>query len=99
MMPDDVARRLEWAKPAREAYLATLAYIADEDPHTAALVEQRAERAFALILEQPGIGAAATRKGNRRYSIPNTGHVFIYRVTRRGIRIMLWYRARQNVRR
>lgn len=98
-MPDDAAKQLDWAKPAREAYLTTLAYIAVEDPYTAALVEQRAEHAFSLILEQPGIGAPATRKGERRYPIPNTGHVIVYRTTRRGVRITLWHRARQKVRR
>ncbi len=92
----DPAKRLEWAPRALDAYVATLARIADEDPFTAQQFVERVERSLAVILSQPAIGTPATRRGERRYPIPNTGHVINYRVTRNAVRIQLWYRARQN---
>jgi plasmid stabilization system protein ParE len=90
------AKRLEWAPRALEAYLATLARIADEDPFTAQKFVERVERSLAVILSQPAIGTPATRRGERRYPIPNTGHVINYRIGRNAVRIRLWYRARQH---
>lgn len=92
-------RRLEWTPRALEAYLGTLAHIAEEDPRTAGRVAERVERALSAILAHPGIGSPSARKGERRYPIPNTGHVLNYRVTATAVRVILWYRARQNVRR
>ena len=75
MAAADPAKQLEWAPRALEAYLATLARIADEDPFTAQQFVERVERSLALILSQPAIGTPATRRGERRYPIHNTGHV------------------------
>ena len=97
-MPADAGRRLEWAPRALDAYLATLARIAEEDSGTADLVRERVERALALIQSHPGLGTPVLRRGERRFPIANTGHVVNYRVLRRAIRIQLWYRARQQVR-
>ena len=91
------AKRLEWAPRALDAYLATLARIAEEDPFTAQQFVSRVERALATIQIYPSAGTPGTRRGERRYPIPNTGHVINYRVTRRAIRIQLWYRARQHL--
>lgn len=98
-MPDPASKRLEWTPRALEAYLATLSRISDEDSRTADLVRERVERALELIQLQPGIGTPSARRGERRFPIPKTGHVINYRVLRSTIRIQLWYRARQNVRR
>ena len=89
---------LEWTPRAFEAYRATLARIADVDPLTARQVRERVERALSLIYSQPGIGTPVLRRGERRYPVPNTGHVLNYRVLRHAIRVVLWYRARQHVR-
>ncbi len=98
-MPASAARRLEWAPRALQAYVDSLAYIADQDPRTAELVRERVEHALDLILEHPRIGVPTARRGERRYPIPNTGHVIVYRVTPAVLRVHIWYRARQNVRR
>lgn len=98
-MPANAAKRLEWAPRALQAYIDSLAHIADEDPRTAELVRKRVEHALDLILEHPGIGATTARRGERRHPIANTGHVIVYRVTPVAVRIHVWYRARQNVRR
>ena len=98
-MPTSAAKRLEWAPRALRAYINSLAHITDEDPRTAELVRERVERALDLILEHPGIGSPTARRGERRYPIANTGHVIVYRVTPVAVRIHIWYRARQNVRR
>ena len=92
-------KRLEWSPRALDAYLATLARIAQDDPFTAERFVERVERSLAIILSHPAIGTPATRRGERRYPIPNTGHVINYRITRSAVRIQLWYRARQQLRR
>ena len=71
--------------------------IAEEDPFTARHFMARVERSLSMIVSQPGIGTPAVRRGERRYPIPNTGHVVNYRVTRSAVRIRLWYRARQHM--
>lgn len=98
-MPASVARRLEWAPRALQAYIDSLAHIADEDPRTAELVRERVEHALDLIVEHPGIGVPTARRGERRYPIANTGHVIVYRISPAAVRVHVWYRARQNVRR
>ncbi len=92
------SKPLEWTRRAFQAYLATLARIAEEDPQTARLVRERVDRALSLIQSQPAIGTRALRRGERRFPVPNTGHVINYRVMRHAIRIVLWYRARQHIR-
>ncbi|OGA05909.1 MAG: hypothetical protein A3I00_07035 [Betaproteobacteria bacterium RIFCSPLOWO2_02_FULL_64_12] len=57
------AKRLEWAPRAIEAYLATLARIADDDPFTARQFVERVERSLAVILSQPAIGAPPIHRG------------------------------------
>ena len=90
------AKRLEWSPRARAAYLATLEFIASEDPAAALLVRERVERVLQHVAAYPGIGTPGMRRGERRLPIQNTGHVFNYRVTRSSIRIQSWYRARQG---
>lgn len=51
-------RRLEWTPRAPEAYLGTLAHIAEEDPQTAVRLAERIERALSAILANPRAGAA-----------------------------------------
>ena len=92
-------KRLEWAPRALDAYLATLARIAGQDPFTAQRFVERVEHALTTIVLHPSIGTPATRRGERRYPIANTGHVVNYRVTRSAVRIQLWYRARRHVQR
>jgi len=92
------SKPLEWTRRASQAYQATLAHIAEEDPAAAELVSERVERALSLIQLQPGIGTPALRRGERRFPVPNTGHVINYRVLRHAIRIVLWYRARRHMR-
>lgn len=91
------SKPLEWTPRASQAYHATLARIAEEDPRTARLVRERVEHALRMIQSQPNIGTPSLRRGVRRYPIPNTGHVINYRIVRHAVRIVLWYRARQHM--
>lgn len=98
MPPGNISRAkpLEWSPRAWNAYAATLAFIAEDDPFAAQKVKDRVEKALAHIATYPGIGTPGVPSGVRRFPIPNTGHVINYRVTRRSIRIHAWYRARQR---
>lgn len=97
MAADAPARRLEWAAGALDAYLSTVARIAADDPFTARQFVERVQQALAAIVAHPFIGTPATRRGERRFPVPGTGHVINYRVTRSAIRIQLWYRARRHM--
>ena len=92
------AKRLEWHPGARWAFQETLSHIALDDPRAAELVLARTRRALALIQAHPSLGTPVPRRGERRFPVPNSGHVFHYRVARDAIRIVLWYRARQRIR-
>ena len=88
---------LEWARSARNAFDASIEFIASEDPFTARLVVQRVENALIQIQAHPKIGRAAGARGRRAFPIPDTGHVVNYRETKSTIRILRWYRGKQNV--
>jgi plasmid stabilization system protein ParE len=79
--PASLVKQLEWTPLAASAYLATLSYIASQDPATAEVFKARVDRALAEIVEFPAIGTPAARK----YSVFNTK-----------IRIQRWSRARQR---
>ena len=93
------ARRLDWGRRALDAYVSTLIHIGSENRQAAYLVEERVDRALALILAHPGIGSPSARRNERIFAIPNTGHVVDYRVHAGSIGITRWYRARQGIRR
>jgi len=91
------ARRLEWSPGALDAYLSTLTRIAADDPFTAPRFAERVQQSLASLLTHPHIGTPVTRRGERRYPVPGTGHVLNYRVSRDTVRIQLWYRARRHL--
>lgn len=92
-------KRLDWQRRALDAYVSTLINIASENRRTAYLVEERVDRALALILAHPGLGTPGPKRNERIFAVPNTGHVLHYRVFARLIRVTLWRRARQRARR
>ena len=96
-MPETRKKRLEWTRPARAAYDASIAYIADDDPNTAQAVEARAAKSLMLLASQPGMGTPGKLPGRRVYPIPRIGYSINYRVTADAIIIDRWYRQRQNV--
>ena len=96
-MHESQKRLLEWARPARTAYEATLERIANEDPFTAEVFKARVENSVALVLSQPGLGTPGIIPGRRVHVVPRTGHSFGYRVTAKAIIIVRWFRQRQNV--
>jgi plasmid stabilization system protein ParE len=97
-MPRSAGRKpLEWARAARNAFDASIEFIASEDPFTARLVVERVENALRQIQAYPRVGRPASARGRRALPIPNTGHIVNYRETSRAIRILRWYRSKQNV--
>lgn len=96
-MPGATSKPLDWARHARAAYHETLARIAADDPVAAELVRERVVRAMEMIATYPGLGTPGHRRNERLFAIPKTGHVFHYRIVRGAIRIVLWYRARQDI--
>jgi plasmid stabilization system protein ParE len=96
-MPAATSKRPRWSPRASAALDSTLARIAAEDPPTAESLLSKVERSVALICAQPALGTPTATRGVRRHPISGTGHVITYRVLRDEIRILRWYRARQNV--
>lgn len=85
-----------WSVQARNQFIATLTYIATEDPLSAELVQQRVDKSLTLLCASPEMGASAPTVGVRTYAVPRTGHSFDYRLVRNQIRIQRWYRQRQK---
>lgn len=96
-MPGGTGKPLNWAPHARAAYCETIARIAADDPVAADLVHERVDRALENIATYPGLGTPGHRRNERRFAVPKTGHVFHYRIVRGAVRIVLWYRARQEI--
>ena len=96
-MPGGTSKPLDWAPHARAAYRETIARIAADDPAAADLVRERVERALESIATYPGLGTPGHRRNERRFAVPKTGHVLHYRIVRGAVRIVLWYRARQEI--
>lgn len=95
-MREGTSKPPRWSARARAAYERSVDYIAREDPRTAELVQERVEHSVSLIAEQPRIGTPTATPGVRRYPIPRTGHVITYRLVKREVRVLRWFRARQN---
>ena len=85
-----------WSAQARSQFVATLAYIAKEDPLSAELVQKRVGKSLKLLCDSPEMGVPAPTAGVRTYAVPNTGHSFDYRLVRDQIRVQRWYRQRQR---
>ena len=85
-----------WSIQARNQFIATLAYIAHEDPLTAVLVHQRVDKSLKLLCDSPDMGMQAPTAGVRTYAVPKTGHSLDYRLVRDHIRVQRWYRQRQK---
>ena len=85
-----------WSVQARNQFVATLAYIAKEDPVSAGMVHQRVGKSLKLLCHSPAMGVPAPTAGVRTYAVPKTGHSFDYRLVRDEIRIQRWYRQRQQ---
>jgi plasmid stabilization system protein ParE len=85
-----------WAVQARNQFIATLTYIAKEDPLTAELVQKRVDKSLKLLSDSPDMGTQAPTAGVRTYAVPKTGHSFDYRLVRDQLRVQRWYRQRQK---
>ena len=96
-MPEGRSRPHEWAPSARDAFLRTLDHISREDPRTAALVAERVAHSLELIETNPGMETPVQGSRARRYSEPRTGHAFNYLDMNGVIKIVRWFRQRQNV--
>lgn len=92
------SRQPRWSARAAAARDSTLARIAADDPPTAEAFLAKIDRSVALICAQPALGTPTATRGVRRHPIPGTGHVITYRIVRDEVRILRWYRARQNIR-
>ena len=84
-----------WSTQARDQFVATLNYIAKEDPQSANFVIKRVDKSLRLLSESPDMGVSTPIVGVRTYAVPKTGHSFDYRTIRNEIRIQRWYRQRQ----
>lgn len=85
-----------WSVQARNQFVATLTYIAKEDPLSAELVHKRMEKSLKLLCDSPEMGVPAPIAGVRSYAVPKTGHSFDYRLVHDQIRVQRWYRQRQK---
>ena len=94
-MPASRKKPLDWALPALDEYEAGLAWIAEDNPAAARLVQSRIEKACDLIAAHPGIGTPGLAQGTRHYSVPHTRYTLIYEDTSDGVLILhCWHQSR-----
>jgi len=67
-----------WSAQARNQFVATLTYIAKEDPLSAEIVHQQVEKSLTLLCDSPEMGVSAPTAGVRTYAVPKSGHSFDY---------------------
>lgn len=83
--------RVRWYRRALLDLDAAEAYIAQDDPQTAAVVILRIVRAVSLLKEQPGIGRAGRVTGTKELIVPNTPYIVPYRVKDDAVQILRVY--------
>jgi plasmid stabilization system protein ParE len=98
-MAESKSRPHEWAPSARAAFLRTLDRIANEDLRTATLIAERVAHSIELVETNPAMGMPVQGGRVRRYPVPRTGHAFNYIDIQGVIRIVRWFRQRQDVKR
>ena len=54
-----MALTVVWSVQARNQFLATLTYLAKEDPQSAELVHERVEKSLKLLCDTPNMGVLA----------------------------------------
>jgi plasmid stabilization system protein ParE len=90
-----MSRTVVWSAQARDQFVASLTYIAQQDPRSADLVYHRVEKSLSLLTGASGIGVQAPASGVRTYAVPKTGHSFDYRLVGDQLRVQRFYRQRQ----
>ena len=90
-----MSRTVVWSSQARNQFISSLAYIAQQDPRSAELVYKRVEKSLNLLSGASDIGIPAPASGVRTYAVPKTGHSFDYRLVGQQLRVQRWYRQRQ----
>jgi len=85
--------RVRWLRLALLDLDAVEAYIAQDDPRTAAEVALRIVRAVSLLKEQPGIGRAGRVPGTKELVVPNAPYIVPYRVRDDAVHILRVYHS------
>jgi toxin ParE1/3/4 len=94
-MPASRVKRLDWALTALDDYEAGLAYIAQDNPAAALLVQSRIEKAGELIATNPGIGTPGFVAGTRHFSVHRTRYTLIYEESTDAVLILhCWHQSR-----
>jgi len=80
--------RLRWLRRALENLDAEAAYIAQEDPAAARLVEQRILTAVRLLATQPALGRPGRVAGTRELVVPRPRYLVPYRARGQTVEIL-----------
>ena len=94
-MPAGRKKRLEWALPALDEFETGLAYIAQDNPAAARLIQSRIEKAGEIVVANPGIGTPGFAPDTRHYSIARTRYTLIYEESADAVLILhCWHQSR-----
>lgn len=88
--------RVKWIRRALLDLDEVEAYIAQDDPLSAAEVVVRVVRAVSLLKEHPGLGRTGRVPGTRELVVPNTPFIVPYRVKDETVQILRVYHASRN---
>lgn len=88
--------RLTWSPQARADLAAFHGYYSDSAPDLAAKATGLAVAAARLLAKHPNLGPVIEDSDYRKWRVPTTNHILIYRVDAEGLRIGRFVHSAQN---
>lgn len=80
--------KLAWSRHAAADRLAIFAWIADDDPRTAALVDERIEQAARRLIDFPESGRPGRIDGTRELVVARTSYIVPYTIVGDTVRLL-----------
>jgi toxin ParE1/3/4 len=80
--------KLAWSQQARRDLRELIAFIADDSPRNADLVNSRILRSVELLAEMPHVGRPGRIPGTRERIVGKTPYILVYRIDADEIRIL-----------
>lgn len=88
--------RLEWSPFARRDLREAIDYIAEDNPIVANEIEDRILEAARGLLDHPEKGRSGRRTATRKWLVPRTPYLLVYRQTTATIEIVrVWHTSRE----
>jgi toxin ParE1/3/4 len=88
--------KVAWSPEAKSDLAAIHHYYAGIDPDFALTAAERAVRAARLLAERPSLGPAVENTLYRKWRVPRTPYILVYRIARDRLRIARVFHVAQD---